>query len=94
MVKDGHSFETACDKKIHLVLVWYAFMLDKTWQFCGDWSNNDYFILQRGILERLDAGEIVIGDGGFLFALEKRGYVKFGVYTPECTVEQPEAGTS
>ena len=46
----------------------------------------------RGILERLNEGEIVIGDGGFLYALEKRGYVKFGVYTPECTVENPEAG--
>ncbi|XP_020899443.1 betaine--homocysteine S-methyltransferase 1-like [Exaiptasia diaphana] len=45
----------------------------------------------RGILERLDAGEVVIGDGGFVFALEKRGYVKAGVYTPEVVVEFPEA---
>ncbi|KAG8131018.1 putative Betaine--homocysteine S-methyltransferase 1-like protein [Naja naja] len=27
---------------------------------------------KKGILERLDAGEIVIGDGGFVIALEKR----------------------
>ena len=27
-------------------------------------------------------------------ALEKRGYVKAGPYTPECTVEYPEAGCS
>ena len=46
----------------------------------------------RGILERLNKGDIVIGDGGFLHALEKRGYVKAGVYTPECTVENPAAG--
>ncbi|RLV98630.1 hypothetical protein DV515_00010646 [Chloebia gouldiae] len=46
---------------------------------------------KRGILERLDAGEIVIGDGGFVFALEKRGYVKAGPWTPEATVEHPEA---
>lgn len=46
----------------------------------------------RGILERLNAGEVVIGDGGFLHALEKRGYLKAGPYTPECTVEHPEAG--
>ncbi|NXT12797.1 BHMT1 methyltransferase, partial [Prunella fulvescens] len=45
----------------------------------------------QGILERLDAGEIVIGDGGFVFALEKRGYVKAGPWTPEATVEHPEA---
>ena len=46
----------------------------------------------REILERLNAGEVVIGDGGFLHALEKRGYLKAGVYTPECTVEHPDAG--
>ena len=43
-------------------------------------------------MERLDAGEVVIGDGGFVFALEKRGYVKAGPWTPEATVENPEAG--
>ena len=48
--------------------------------------------LQRGILERLDAGEVVIGDGGFVFALEKRGYVKAGPWTPEACIEHPEAG--
>uniref|UniRef100_A0A8C0IRS3 Hcy-binding domain-containing protein n=1 Tax=Chelonoidis abingdonii TaxID=106734 RepID=A0A8C0IRS3_CHEAB len=47
-----------------------------------------------GILERLDAGEIVIGDGGFVIALEKRGYVKAGPWTPEAAVEHPEAGAS
>jgi len=41
-------------------------------------------------LERLAAGP-VIGDGGFIFALEKRGYVKAGPWTPEATVEHPEA---
>jgi len=46
----------------------------------------------QGILERLDAGEIVIGDGGFVFALEKRGYVKAGPWTPEAAAEHPEAG--
>lgn len=46
----------------------------------------------QGILERLDAGEVVIGDGGFVFALEKRGYVKAGPWTPEAAAEFPEAG--
>lgn len=49
---------------------------------------------KRGILERLDAGEIVIGDGGFVFALEKRGYVRAGPWTPEVNVEYPGAGWS
>ena len=42
------------------------------------------------ILERLENG-LVIGDGGFVFSLEKRGYVKAGPWTPEATVEHPEA---
>ncbi|XP_055519791.1 betaine--homocysteine S-methyltransferase 1-like [Leucoraja erinacea] len=46
---------------------------------------------RRGLLERLASGEIIIGDGGFVFALEKRGYVKAGPWTPEATVEHPEA---
>lgn len=45
----------------------------------------------QGLLERLDEG-VVIGDGGFVFALEKRGYVKAGPWTPEATVQYPEAG--
>lgn len=50
------------------------------------------FLIKQGILERLNAGEVVIGDGGFVFALEKRGYVKAGPWTPEATVTHPEAG--
>uniref|UniRef100_T1JFQ0 Hcy-binding domain-containing protein n=1 Tax=Strigamia maritima TaxID=126957 RepID=T1JFQ0_STRMM len=45
---------------------------------------------KKGILERLAEG-VVIGDGGYVFALEKRGYVKAGPWTPEATVEHPEA---
>nr|XP_023678932.1 betaine--homocysteine S-methyltransferase 1-like [Paramormyrops kingsleyae] len=47
--------------------------------------------VKKGILERLNAGEVVIGDGGFVFALEKRGYVKAGPWTPEASVTHPEA---
>lgn len=46
---------------------------------------------RRGLLERLDGGEVVIGDGGFVFELEKRGYVKAGPWTPEACIEHPEA---
>lgn len=48
--------------------------------------------ISQGVLERLAGGEVVIGDGGFVFALEKRGYVKAGPWTPEAAAEHPEAG--
>ncbi|XP_054344232.1 S-methylmethionine--homocysteine S-methyltransferase BHMT2 isoform X3 [Pongo pygmaeus] len=46
---------------------------------------------KRGILERLESGEVVIGDGSFLITLEKRGYVKAGLWTPEAVIEHPDA---
>ena len=45
----------------------------------------------QNILERLAAGEVIIGDGSYTNTLEKRGYVKVGCYTPESSVEHPEA---
>jgi len=42
------------------------------------------------ILEKLKQG-IVLGDGGYLLALEKRGYVQAGPFTPEVTIEHPNA---
>uniref|UniRef100_UPI0037E8817A betaine--homocysteine S-methyltransferase 1-like n=1 Tax=Semicossyphus pulcher TaxID=241346 RepID=UPI0037E8817A len=46
---------------------------------------------RRGILERLNAGEVIVGDGGYVLQLERRGYVKAGHWTPEAAVEHPEA---
>ena len=43
-----------------------------------------------GILERLALGP-VLGDGGYLLELEKRGYVQAGPFTPEVVIEHPEA---
>ena len=48
--------------------------------------------VRLSILELLRSGEPVVGDGGMTYALERRGYVKAGAWTPECTVEHPEAG--
>src|SRR2546428_3209235 len=45
---------------------------------------------KKGILERLSAGP-VLGDGGYLLELERRGYVKAGPFTPEVAVENPDA---
>ncbi len=42
------------------------------------------------ILERLKR-DIIIGDGGTIFELERRGYVSAGPFTPETVVEHPEA---
>jgi len=46
--------------------------------------------VKGGVLERLAQGP-VIGDGGFVFELEKRGYVKAGPWTPEANCENTEA---
>jgi betaine-homocysteine S-methyltransferase len=47
-------------------------------------------VVKKSLLDRLRDG-VVVGDGGFVIALEKRGYVKAGPWTPECVVEHPEA---
>ena len=46
--------------------------------------------MNRGILERLAEGP-VLGDGGYLLELEKRGYVQAGPFTPEVVIEHPDA---
>jgi len=46
--------------------------------------------VKKDLMTRLNEGP-VIGDGGFVFALEKRGYVKAGPWTPEACIENPEA---
>lgn len=46
--------------------------------------------MPKGILERLAEGP-VLGDGGYLLELEKRGYVQAGPFTPEVAVEAPDA---
>jgi len=45
---------------------------------------------RRGILERLRDG-VVLGDGGYILELERRGYVQAGPYTPEVAIEHPDA---
>lgn len=45
---------------------------------------------KKGILERLAAGP-VLGDGGYLLELEKRGWVRAGPFTPEVALQRPDA---
>ena len=47
-------------------------------------------IERKGILDRLK-DDVVLGDGGYLLALESRGYVQAGPFTPEVTIEHPNA---
>lgn len=46
--------------------------------------------MTRGLLERLAEGP-VLGDGGYLLELEKRGHVQAGPFTPEVSITEPEA---
>ena len=46
--------------------------------------------MSKGIVERLAEGP-VLGDGGYLLELEKRGYVQAGPFTPEVVIERPDA---
>ncbi len=43
-----------------------------------------------GILERLNKG-VVLGAEGYLFELERRGYVQAGPFVPEVVLDNPEA---
>ena len=46
--------------------------------------------MSKGILERLSEG-VVLGDGGYLLELERRGYVQAGPFVPEASLTHPEA---
>lgn len=47
--------------------------------------------IMTSVLDRLKAGEVIVGDGSYVFTLEKRGYVKVGKFTPESACEHPDA---
>lgn len=46
--------------------------------------------MARPLLERLDQG-VVLGAEGYLFELERRGYLKSGPYVPEVVLDHPDA---
>ena len=46
--------------------------------------------LSTSILDRLKQGPVLVDDG-YLLALENRGYVQAGPFTPEVTIEHPNA---
>jgi len=46
---------------------------------------------QAGIVERLKGGGTVLGAEGYVFELERRGYIKAGPYVPEVVLDFPDA---
>lgn len=46
---------------------------------------------KNGLLARLAAGEVILGDGSYIVTLERRGYATAGMWTPESAAEHPQA---
>ena len=44
---------------------------------------------QKGLIERLNEGPILCAEG-YLFAMERRGYLQAGAFVPEVVLEHPE----
>ena len=44
---------------------------------------------KRGLLEQLDEGPVICAEG-YLFELERRGYIQAGAFVPEVVLESPE----
>ena len=42
--------------------------------------------MKKGLLERLAAGPVICAEG-YLFELERRGYLQAGAYVPEVVLE-------
>ncbi|MDQ3994493.1 MAG: homocysteine S-methyltransferase family protein, partial [Actinomycetota bacterium] len=42
-----------------------------------------------GLLERLEQGPVICAEG-YLFEIERRGYLQAGAFVPEVVLEHPE----
>lgn len=49
----------------------------------------DYDASRPGLLERLEQGAVICAEG-YLFELERRGYLQAGAFVPEVVLEHPE----
>ncbi len=45
---------------------------------------------KKGLLERIDADEVVLHASGYLFEMERRGYLQAGGFVPEVVLEHPD----
>ena len=50
----------------------------------------EYRKMKRTLVERLDQGPVICAEG-FLFEVEKRGYLASGEFVPMVSLEHPEA---
>lgn len=46
-------------------------------------------VTSPGLLERLENGAVICAEG-YLFELERRGYIQAGAFVPEVVLEHPE----
>ena len=44
---------------------------------------------KRGLLDRLEEGPVICAEG-YLFELERRGYLQAGAFVPEVVMEDPD----
>ena len=51
---------------------------------------NDYKNKKRNLIERLNSGPVICAEG-FLFEIEKRGYMASGEFVPMVSLDHPEA---
>ena len=60
------------------------------WEYClypSPMTNRTH--TSPGLLERLAAGPVICAEG-YLFELERRGYIQAGAFVPEVVLERPE----
>ena len=50
---------------------------------------NDYKNKKRNLIERLNSGPVICAEG-FLFEIEKRGYMASGEFVPMVSLDHPE----
>ena len=48
--------------------------------------------MKKDLISRLDAGPVIFAEG-YLFAMERRGYLSAGPFVPEVVLEHPEVVT-
>ena len=46
--------------------------------------------MTKNLLSRLDEGPVIFAEG-YLFAMERRGYLSAGPFVPEVVLEHPDA---
>lgn len=59
--------------------------------FMMSYNNRNIIYFYQGLLERLKDGGSVVCAEGYLWELERRGFLQFGNFLPEVVLEKPKA---